>query len=148
MAKDGYKDVGYEYIHIDDCWMSMQRDRAGRLTANATRFPHGIKWLADYVHNLGLKFAIYEDYGTKTCGGYPGSLGHLQTDANTFAQWDVDYLKLDGCYAEESEMPKGYPEMERDLNATGRPIVYACSWPAYLISEQDKSIMEINFINY
>jgi hypothetical protein len=138
MAKDGYRDVGYEYIHIDDCWMSMHRDRAGRLTPNATRFPHGIKWLANHIHNLGLKFAIYEDYGTKTCGGYPGSLGHLKTDANTFAEWDVDYLKLDGCYAEESEMPKGYPEMERDLNATGRPIVYACSWPAYLISEQDK----------
>lgn len=49
MAKDGYKDVGYEFVHIDDCWMSMQRDPAGRLTANSTRFPHGIKWLADHV---------------------------------------------------------------------------------------------------
>ena len=49
MAKDGYLDVGYEYVHIDDCWMSMHRDGADRLTANSTRFPHGIKWLADHV---------------------------------------------------------------------------------------------------
>ena len=49
MAKDGYADVGYEYVHIDDCWMSMNRDPNGRLTANSTRFPHGIPWLANYV---------------------------------------------------------------------------------------------------
>ena len=45
---------------------------------------------------LGLKFGIYEDYGNFTCAGYPGILGHLETDANTFADWDVDYVKLDG----------------------------------------------------
>ena len=44
----------------------------------------------------GLKFGIYEDYGNFTCAGYPGILGHLETDANTFADWDVDYVKLDG----------------------------------------------------
>ena len=48
------------------------------------------------VHSLGLKFGIYEDYGNFTCAGYPGILGHLETDADTFASWDVDYVKLDG----------------------------------------------------
>jgi alpha-N-acetylgalactosaminidase len=48
------------------------------------------------VHSLGLKFGIYEDYGNFTCAGYPGIMGHLETDANTFASWDVDYVKLDG----------------------------------------------------
>ena len=52
--------------------------------------------LADYVHSKGLKFGIYEDYGNFTCAGYPGILGHLKTDADTFADWDVDYVKLDG----------------------------------------------------
>ena len=60
-----------------------------------TRFPSGIKALADYVHKLGLKFGIYADYGTRTCAGYPGSLGHLETDARTFAEWGVDYVKVD-----------------------------------------------------
>ena len=60
-----------------------------------TRFPSGIKSLADYVHKLGLKFGIYADYGTRTCAGYPGSLGHLETDARTFAEWGVDYVKVD-----------------------------------------------------
>ena len=59
-----------------------------------TRFPSGIKALADYVHKLGLKFGIYADYGTRTCAGYPGSLGHLETDARTFAEWGVDYVKV------------------------------------------------------
>ena len=57
-----------------------------------------MKNLADYVHSKGLKFGIYEDYGNFTCAGYPGILGHLETDANTFAEWDVDYVKLDGKY--------------------------------------------------
>ena len=57
-----------------------------------------MKSLADYVHNKGLKFGIYEDYGNFTCAGYPGILGSLEIDANTFAEWDVDYVKLDGGY--------------------------------------------------
>ena len=93
----------------------------------------GIPALADYIHKLGLKFGIYEDYGNLTCGGYPGILGHLQTDANTFAEWGVDYVKLDGCYSEPSSMDTGYPEFGLYLNQTKRPMVYSCSWPAYQI---------------
>ncbi|XP_077983617.1 alpha-N-acetylgalactosaminidase-like [Glandiceps talaboti] len=131
MAINGYKDVGYEYVCIDDCWMSMQRDSHGNLYANTTRFPSGIKALADYIHSKGLKLGIYEDYGTHTCGGYPGSIDYLQQDAQTFADWGVDYLKFDGCYAQPSSMDKGYPQMTQALNSTGRPMVFSCSWPDY-----------------
>ena len=48
-----------------------------------TRFPSGIRALADYVHSLGLKFGIYEDYGTATCEGYPGVIDHLDLDAQS-----------------------------------------------------------------
>ena len=71
--------------------------------------------------------------GNLTCGGYPGILGHLETDANTFAEWGVDYVKLDGCYSEPSDMDTGYPEFGLYLNKTKRPMVYSCSWPAYQI---------------
>jgi len=131
VVSDGYKDVGYTYVNIDDCWLSHQRDRRGRLQPDPLRFPSGISALSKYIHNKGLKFGIYEDYGNFTCAGYPGILGHLETDANTFADWEVDYVKLDGCYSHPTDMDKGYPEFGFYLNQTGRPMVYACSWPVY-----------------
>lgn len=122
---------------VDDCWLAMKRDPStNRLQPDPTRFPSGIRSLADYVHSKGLKFGIYEDYGTLTCGGYPGSIDHLELDAETFAEWTVDYLKLDGCYADVLSMDDGYPKMGGFLNKTNRPIVYSCSWPAYLVGSK------------
>ena len=77
--------------------------------------------------------------GTDTCGGYPGSEGYEEIDADTFAGWGVDYFKFDGCYNNLSGYETGYPRMGAALQATGRDIVYSCSWPAYLGSnESDK----------
>lgn len=134
MSSEGYLDAGYEYLIIDDCWLARERDAQGRLQPDHDRFPYGIKDLSDYVHSKGLKFGIYEDYGNYTCAGYPGILGHLETDAKTFAEWGVDYIKIDGCYSEFDDMEDGYKEFGQYLNETGRPIVYSCSWPAYFES--------------
>lgn len=54
-------------------------------------------------------------------------------DAATFASWDVDYVKLDGCYALPQDMDVGYPEFGMHLNGTGRAMIYSCSWPVYQI---------------
>ena len=84
------------------------------------------------VHDKGLKLGIYEDYGTNTCAGYPGSLDHLEIDANTFAEWGIDYLKFDGCNVVADEaMEQGHLEMASYLNQTGRPIVFSCEFPLY-----------------
>jgi len=131
----GYRDAGYEYVIIDDCWLAHERDKNGKLAPDGSRFPSGIPALSSYIHKLGLKFGIYEDYGNFTCGGYPGILGHMKTDAQTFADWNVDYVKLDGCYSDPNTMIVGYPLFGRYLNETGRPIVYSCSWPAYQIGD-------------
>ncbi|XP_050513794.1 alpha-N-acetylgalactosaminidase-like [Diabrotica virgifera virgifera] len=131
MSSDGYLAAGYEYIMIDDCWSSKERDSKGRLVPDPDRFPSGIKNLSDYIHSKGLKFGIYADYGTLTCAGYPGSKDYLKVDADRFAEWKVDYLKFDGCKSNWKFIDKGYIEMGKHLNATGRPIVYSCSWPAY-----------------
>jgi len=131
LISDGYYDAGYRYINIDDCWLAHERDRRGKLQPDGTRFPSGIKALGEYVHSKGLKFGIYEDYGNYTCAGYPGILGHLKEDADTFESWGVDYVKLDGCYSHPNDMDKGYPEFGYWLNQTGRPMIYACSWPVY-----------------
>lgn len=131
MAEDGFKEAGYEYVSIDDCWMSHNRTSDGQLRPDPTRFPSGMKALGDYIHSKGLKFGIYADYGTKTCAGYPGTIDHIQQDMDTFAAWGVDYLKLDGCYSDPDKMDTGYPMVTKALNKTGRPIVFSCSWPAY-----------------
>ncbi|KAK8803328.1 hypothetical protein WA158_001022 [Blastocystis sp. Blastoise] len=69
LADDGYLDAGYQYLDIDDCWSAMERTEDGYLQGDAERFPNGIPYLSDYIHKKGLKFGIYNDYGTKTCGG-------------------------------------------------------------------------------
>ncbi|KAM6216494.1 alpha-N-acetylgalactosaminidase [Rhynchocyon petersi] len=131
LAEDGWRDLGYTYINIDDCWIG-GRDDEGNLVADPKRFPNGIAHLADYVHSLGLKLGIYEDLGNFTCMGYPGTtLDRVVQDANTFAKWKVDMLKLDGCYSEPQDRAEGYPKMAAALNATGRSIAFSCSWPAY-----------------
>ncbi|CAK6964919.1 alpha-galactosidase A [Scomber scombrus] len=131
MVKEGWKDAGYVYVCIDDCWPSHQRDAQGRLQADPKRFPGGIKKLADYVHSKGLKLGIYADVGKNTCAGYPGSLGYYETDAQTFADWDVDLLKFDGCFMDWTLLGEGYVNMSKALNKTGKSILYSCEWPLY-----------------
>jgi alpha-galactosidase len=126
----GMLDAGYNYVVIDDLWHG-GRDENGRLFPDPVKFPHGIKALADYVHSLGLKFGIYSDAGTKTCAGCPGSRGFEELDAQTFASWDVDYLKYDFCYTEDNRAyaERAYTAMGSALQATGRPIVFSvCEW--------------------
>ena len=99
LVSGGFRAAGYKTISIDDCWeqKSPERDAQGRLAPDPKRFPSGFKALADYMHKQNVSFGIYSDMGTHTCGGYPGTEGHEEIDAKTFAEWGVDYLKLDGC---------------------------------------------------
>ena len=59
MVASGLKDLGYNYINVDDCWQSNERDENGRVQADSTLFPNGMKAVADYVHSKGLKFGLY-----------------------------------------------------------------------------------------
>lgn len=124
------KDAGYEYIVIDDCWSEKQRDSNGRLVPDHWKFPEGIKPVADYVHSKGLKFGMYSCAGTHTCGGHPGSFEHEFDDAETFAEWGVDYLKYDYCYKPDY-IPGEilYKRMSTALRNCGRDIMFsACNW--------------------
>jgi alpha-galactosidase len=128
MAASGMRDAGYRYVVIDDCWQ-VARDKDGGLVADSARFPHGMKALADYVHGKGLKFGIYTDAGTKTCQGRPGTLGHEEQDARTFASWGVDYVKEDWCNAPGLDAPTQYAKFRDALAKTGRAIVFSiCEW--------------------
>lgn len=123
MLSHGFTTAGYNYVIIDDCWLDKGRDKQGRLQPDRERFPSGIAALADYTHARcwehpaclappgqmlkpacnsvvllqiarNLLFGIYGDIGEKTCGGWPGMQGHLKADAQTYADWGVDYLKV------------------------------------------------------
>ena len=126
----GLKDAGYEYIVIDDVWHG-GRGEDGRLFPDPQKFPQGMKALADYVHARGLKFGIYSDAGCKTCAGRPASQDFEEVDARTFAEWEIDYLKYDWCYAEDTRANAEYRyrRMGEALRASGREIVFSiCEW--------------------
>lgn len=132
LVDSGLKDAGYDYVVIDDCWSLRERDADGRLVADPEKFPHGMKYVADRIHELGLKFGMYSCAGTVTCAGYPGSYEHEFTDAATFAAWDVDYLKYDYCFRSIG-MPGHllYKRMGVALANCGRDILFSnCSWGA------------------
>ena len=128
MVANGMRDAGYQYVTIDDCWQ-VARDAKGVIVADSARFPGGIKPLADYVHSKGLKFGIYTDAGRLTCERRPGSYGYEDLDAKTYAQWGVDYVKIDWCNAEGIDAPTQYAKIRDALAKSGRPIVYSiCEW--------------------
>jgi alpha-galactosidase len=128
IVASGMRDAGYQYVVIDDCWQ-VARDANGQIVADSTRFPHGMKAIADYVHSKGLKFGIYTDAGTKTCQGRPGTYGHEAQDARTYAAWGVDYVKEDWCNARGLDAPTQYRKFRDALARSGRKIVFSlCEW--------------------
>lgn len=128
MVESGMKEAGYKYIVIDDCWHG-RRDSFGFIYADSTRFPNGMKALADYVHSKGLKLGIYSDAGTETCAGYPGSRGYEYQDALQYAKWGIDYLKYDWCNTENINPVGAYTTMRDALYKAGRPVVFSmCEW--------------------
>ena len=124
LVESGMKDLGYEWIILDDCWHPSRDNKTGELVPFPRFFPDGMPPVIDYVHKKGLKFGLYTSVGDKTChGGWsPGSYGHYEQDANTFAKWEVDYVKIDYCGHNQSI--DGHRNMSHFLNATGRPISY------------------------
>ncbi|XP_075986024.1 alpha-N-acetylgalactosaminidase-like [Anticarsia gemmatalis] len=130
--EQGYQEAGFEYIIIDDCWAERHRSKRGQLIPDKKRFPRGMKFLAEYIHARGLKFGMYTNIASITCMKFPGSKGYFEVDAKTFAEWDIDYLKVDGCFVTENYLKTAYISLGKSLNETGRPIVYSCSWPYYI----------------
>lgn len=129
MVEKGYRDAGYEYVIIDDCW-SLKERVDGKLVADPALFPHGMKYLSDYVHSKGLKFGMYSCAGFMTCAGYPSSYGHEYEDAKQFAEWGVDYLKYDFCnFPSSGNGRNAYLTMAMALRNSGREILLAaCNW--------------------
>jgi alpha-galactosidase len=134
MVASGMQAAGYEYVNLDGGWDLLQRGPEGELQPDPSKFPHGIKPVADYVHSLGLKFGIYTSAGLTNCfARSAGSYGHFQQDAALFASWGVDYVKLDWCRVPYRNYPSmSHQEVSRMLAkemgaaiaTSGRAMVY------------------------
>jgi alpha-galactosidase len=130
MIDNGMRAAGYNWIGIDDCWADDQRASDGTLQANPLRFPHGIKALTTFLRSIGFHFGIYTSAGSSTCehSGFkrdiPGSFGHYAIDAQTFADWGVDMVKVDWCGKNLTHPHAQHLEFSQALNATGRAMLY------------------------
>ena len=125
----GLDSAGYKYINMDDGWAYKRRSKDGHVVVDEKKFPNGLKHLSDYIHSKGLKFGIYSDAGTYTCGGQAGSLGYEKIDASDYATWGVDYLKYDNCHSEGIPALIRYTPMSEALANTERDIFFSlCNW--------------------
>lgn len=123
----GLRDAGYEYVNLDDGWLEQERDADGKLVSRDAIFPHGMKWLTDYIHSKGLKAGIYLGCGRKTWNGDAGTLGHEFEDARQIAEWGFDYLKYDRHPMDgdgERDTMEEYIKMGLAVRDCGRDIVY------------------------
>ena len=128
LVNTGLKDLGYNYMNLDDCWQ-IKRDENKTIVPDADKFPSGIKPLADYAHSKGLKFGLYSDGGNLTCQMRPGGYGYEEIDAKTYAEWGVDYLKYDNCWNMGISSKIRYPRMTEALRKQNRSIFYSiCQW--------------------
>lgn len=101
LVETGLAQAGYQYVNLDDCWHSSMRTQDGKLQSDFGSFPSGIKSLVEKVNAKGLKVGIYSSNGEYTCEDLPGSLGHEKTDAETFAEWGIEYFKYDYCHVKK-----------------------------------------------
>lgn len=94
----GLKELGYKYVVLDDgCYKSERVD--GKLSNEEEKFPSGFRALADFMHDKGLKFGMYNDIGTNLCAGAAvGTCGHEKDDARSYLDWGIDFIKVDNCY--------------------------------------------------
>ena len=107
MVSKGLKRVGFDHINIDDGFFGGRNEETGELLIHPTRFPNGLKPVADYIHSKGLKAGIYSDAGANTCGNmYNGDVlsvnvgfyNYDQRDADFyFKECGFDFVKVDFC---------------------------------------------------
>jgi hypothetical protein len=104
------KKYGYQYVNIDaGWWMNWDwktgYDGFGRQTPDPQRFPHGMKYVADKIHRLGLKAGIYLPAGLELAAYGEGKVpisnaagcttgDIVYSDLRTTNGWDSAY-KID-----------------------------------------------------
>jgi len=124
----GLERRGYRYVWLDVGWWHGTRNAAGEITVSSKQWPHGLEWLTRTLHAAGFLVGLYTDAGPNGCGGAgEGSYGHYQQDANTFAAWGFDAVKVDFCGGSEYHLQPAaaYSAFHAaiDANASHRPML-------------------------
>ncbi|MBD0833439.1 glycoside hydrolase family 27 protein [Aestuariibaculum sediminum] len=133
-------EYGYTYLNIDDGYFG-GRDENGKIISHETRFPKGMKHMADYIHAKGLKAGIYSDAGINTCASYwdkdtigvgMGLYGHDKQDLTLFLkEWDFDFIKVDWCGGEWLGLDEEtrYTEIGKLARQLKPSVIYnVCRW--------------------
>ncbi|KAI5358344.1 Putative glycoside hydrolase family 27/36, glycoside hydrolase, family 27, aldolase-type TIM barrel [Septoria linicola] len=155
MVDLGFKDAGYNYVVLDDCWAVKDgRDPVtNRIMPDTAKFPDGMKGLADKVHALGLKYGIeqYDNcYPTAeslddcvACNADPDfdRIGKIngsctaETPQTRFFQWPetrpfcANDFPEDGVDYSTSKTAGRYNAMRDALASQNRTILYSlCNW--------------------
>jgi alpha-galactosidase len=133
LLSSGLAKAGYDYVWLDGGWQdNPPRDADGQLQANPQEFPDGIPAMANWLHARGLKLGIYTDagvYNSAYCG--LGSGGYYQEDADTFADWHVDAIKVDFLCGIAEDMNPGpaYTAFSEAVAKSGRKMLLALCNP-------------------
>src|ERR1700676_3573927 len=110
LISSGLAHAGYRIVWLDFGWATGARDSSGQLVVDPTQWPDGMAGLTVWLHQNGLLAGIYTDAGDSGCNGRGvGSRGHYQQDANTFAAWGFDAVKMDFCGAGQEGMTPQQP---------------------------------------
>ncbi len=134
IVSSGLRGFGYQYVNIDDNWSNRDRDSNGDIVPKSDKFPDGVKEVVDYCHALGVKVGIYTDLGPSTfmgCAGSGGNPKHYVQDAAKFAEWGIDYVKVDLCSgpSDQAGASRDYKEFGEALKNSGRSMIYSiCEW--------------------
>jgi alpha-galactosidase len=67
----GLRDLGYDYVVLDDCWQDPKgRDAEGKLHPSLEKFPNGLNAISEHLHAQKLKFGMYSSAGEMTCARF------------------------------------------------------------------------------
>jgi len=130
LVSRGLAKAGYDIVWLDGGWQAdKSRSDDGDLQPNPAKFPNGLKPLVDYIHSKGLKAGIYTDAGPYVPGKCGlGSGGYYQRDADQFAAWGFDAVKVDYLCGIAADLdPKTvFTEFAQALrnNASHRPMIF------------------------
>jgi alpha-galactosidase len=109
LISSGLADAGYVYVNIDGGWCGEEANEA-----IAEKFPNGIGYLADYMHQRNLKLGLYTNWR---------SIGKVERDVKQWAEWNIDLIKNDAWKTPSTE--PHWAEMHAAIQATGKPIVHS-----------------------
>jgi hypothetical protein len=90
--------AGSFVYEIDDEWMQTNSRTPGQpLAVYSPAWPTGMQPFVQYGHTNGFQMSIYTAQGTNTCEGHAASAGYEELDIDEFANWGLDWVKVDGC---------------------------------------------------